>query len=177
MLGHRIVVVGSSGSGKTTLARLLSRQLDLPHVELDALHWEPGWVEASLPAFRERVAASLSNDAWVVDGNYSRVRDISWPRADTIVWLDYSLPVILARLARRTFRRVFTQEELWNGNRESLRGAFIGRDSLFMWALTTYRRRRREYPQLLASPAYTHLHLVRLRSPRETARLLSRTDA
>jgi len=103
-LGRRIVVVGTTGSGKTTLAGELARRLEVPHVELDALHWEPGWTEAPTDLFRERVTHALSGEAWVADGNYSAVRDIVWSRADTIVWLDYSLPTMLYRLARRTFR-------------------------------------------------------------------------
>lgn len=38
---QRIVVIGSTGSGKTTLANQLAHTLNLPHIELDALHWEP----------------------------------------------------------------------------------------------------------------------------------------
>src|SRR5579871_6058918 len=89
---HRIVVVGSTGSGKTTLARHLACRLHLAHVELDALHWDANWVPAPTPIFRERVDAALSGPAWAVDGNYSKVRDIVWPRADTVIWLDYPLP-------------------------------------------------------------------------------------
>ncbi|NLG68109.1 MAG: adenylate kinase, partial [Firmicutes bacterium] len=55
--------------------------------------------------FRHRVHEATSGRCWVVDGNYSRVRDILWPMADTVVWLDYPLPVILGRLLRRTARR------------------------------------------------------------------------
>jgi len=72
-------------------------------------------------------------------------------------------------LPLRTFRRVVTQEELWNGNRETWRGALFSHDSLFMWALRTYRRRRREYPVLFDQPEYAYLAVVHLCSPR-TAR-------
>jgi len=167
----RIAVVGTTGSGKTTLARALAHRLGRPHIELDALHWEPDWQEAPLEIFRERVVDALDHPQWVVDGNYSKVRDLVWARADTVVWLDYPLRVILTRLFRRTAHRVVTRKELWNGNREGLRNA-VSRDSIILWALTTYRRRRREYPQLLNRPEHAHLRTIHLRSPREADRWL-----
>jgi adenylate kinase family enzyme len=115
------------------------------------------------------VSEAVDGDVWVVDGNYSKSRDIVWPRADTAVWLDFSLWVILWRLLRRTIARTLTQEELWSGNRERVRTAFLSRDSLFVWALQTYRRRRRSYPLLLSRPEHAHLAVVRLRSPRAAA--------
>lgn len=171
--GQRISVVGTCGSGKTTTASQIARRLEIPHVELDALHWEPNWTEAPLEVFRERVTQALSGETWAVDGNYGKVRDIVWSRADTIVWLDYALPVILWQLIRRTMRRSLTQEELWSGNRETLSKALFSRESILLWALKTYRRRKREYPALLSRPEYAHLTLVRLRSPRETREWLS----
>ena len=116
---QRLVVVGTSGSGKTTLARRLAAALAVPHIELDALHWEANWQEAPVEVFRERTRAAVAAAAWAADGNYSVVRDIVWSRADTLVWLDYALPVILWRLLIRTARRVAWREELWNGNRET----------------------------------------------------------
>ena len=169
---RRISVVGTIGSGKTTLARKTSHLLGAPHVELDALHWEPNWVEAPDGLFRERVRRSLQGQSWVVDGNYHQVRDIVWSRADTVVWLDYPFRTIMERLAKRTLRRILTHEKLWNGNREDIRGVF-SRESVFLWAIRTYRRRRRQYPILLGKPENSHLTLVRLRSPRETAEFLS----
>ncbi len=171
-IGQRINVVGVTGSGKTTLARQVAACLNVPHIELDALHWDPDWQEAPVELFRSRVSEALAAPAWTVDGNYSQARDIVWRRADTVVWLDFSLPIILVRLFKRTLRRVITQEELWNGNREDWRNAFFSRESLFLWAITTYSRRKREYPQLFKRPEYAHLTVVRLTGPRATARWL-----
>ena len=166
--------MGTSASGKTTMAKRLARTLHIPHVGLDGLHWEPNWTEAPDEVFRERTLKALQGDGWSVDGNYSQVRDIVWSRADTIVWLDYPLQVILWRLTLRTFRRVFRREELWGGNRKSLRTAFFSKDSLYVWVLTTYKRRRREYPQLFAMPEHAHLCIVRLTSPRAADAWLER---
>lgn len=170
--GRRIVVVGTTGVGKTSLAKRLARHLGFPHIELDALNWGPGWVAVPLETFRARVAQALAGQSWVVDGDYGRVRDLVWSRADTVIWLDYALPVILGRLFWRTLKRILTREELWGGNRETFRGEFLSRESLFLWALRTYGRRKREYPALFRRPEYAHLTLIHLRSPRQTRRWL-----
>ena len=169
MPGRRINVVGTSGAGKTTFARALAARLGLPCVELDALNWEAGWVEADHAVFRERVAAATAPDAWVLDGNYSRVRDLVWAGADTLVWLDFPRSVITWRIVTRSLARIVRRTELWAGNRERLRQLF-GRDSIIWWSISTYARRRREYPQLIAG--FGHLEVVRLRSPAAADRWL-----
>lgn len=170
---RRIAVVGTSGSGKTTLAQRLAQQLEIPHVELDALYWDPNWTPAPPDLFRQRAAEALSDQAWTADGNYSTVRDIVWKRADTVVWLDYSLPVVMGRVTWRTLRRSIRREELWNENRERLQEALLSRDSIVWWALHTYHRRKEEYPNLFSLPEYAHLNVVRLRSPRAAREWLS----
>lgn len=169
---ERILVVGTTGSGKTTLAGQIADRLGYPHIEQDALNWGPNWTMRPNAVFRDLVEQATRGEFWVIDGNYSRSRDITWSRADTVVWLDYSLPLILWRLWWRTLKRTLGREELWNGNRERLWTHFFTRDSLFLWALKTYRRRRQEYPALLNAPENTHLALVHLRSPRQTRKWL-----
>ena len=122
--------------------------------------------------FRARLVPRLAEPAWVTDGNYSKARDLIWSRAAALVWLDYPLPLILWRLAVRTVRRLYTHEHLWNTNYERLADNLFSRDSIFLWSLQSHPRHRREYPQLLATPEYAHLHVIRHHSPRETQKWL-----
>ena len=172
-VGQRIVVVGTTGSGKTTVARQLAQRLACPYVELDALFWGPNWTPVPLDVFRERTALALSGDAWTAGGNYGAARDIVWVRADTLIWLDYPLLLTMWQLFRRTVRRIVTREVLWNGNRETFRSQFLSRDSLFLWALNSHARYRREYLASMHKPEYAHLKWVRLHSLQETHDWLS----
>jgi adenylate kinase family enzyme len=169
---RRINVTGTSCSGKTTLAQELARRLDVPHVELDALFWGPDWTPVPPGTFRARLQDALEAEEWVADGGYAAVRDITWSRADTIVWLDYPMRTVLARWARRTVTRIRTREEFWpgTGNRESIRNA-LRRDGLLWWILSTHRRRRRS--MTAASHERTDLRWIRLRSPEDADRWLS----
>lgn len=164
-VGQRIVIVGSSGSGKTTLARALSNRYNLPHVEIDSLHFEPNWVEVDYPVLRARIDSALSGPAWVVDGNYAKLRDIIWARGDTLIWLELPLAIVLWRLLVRTFTRIITREELWQGNRENLRTAFFSKDSLVLYMLKTRKVHHIGYPLALKQPEYSHLKLIHLRTP------------
>jgi adenylate kinase family enzyme len=169
---RRISVVGTTGSGKTTVARRIAEVLELPLVELDALHWGPGWEEAPLEVFRERVSDTTRGGPWLVDGNYSKVRDIVWGLADTVVWLDYGFPTIFLRLLWRTLRRLILREKLWNDNRESLAMAF-SKDSILLWAITSYPKNKEEYPIRMSAPEYAHIKFLRHGSPRETEEWLN----
>ena len=163
---RRVVVGGSTGSGKSTFARSLAARMGVPLIELDALRHGPNWTETPDDRFRELVGAQTVADAWVVDGNYSMTMDLTWGRADTLVWLDYPLRVVLWRLFRRTNRRIFRRELLWNGNRESFANAYLSRESLYVWVLRTFWRRRRNWPRWLAE-GYRHLAVRRFRTPAE----------
>jgi hypothetical protein len=117
--------------------------------------------------FVARLKDTLSGDAWVLCGNFGSVRDLVWSRAGTVVWLDYRLPLILARLVRRTARRVARGEELWAGNRESLERALSPKESILAWAMRTHGKHRRLYPRLFRQKRWAHLRVVRLRSPKQ----------
>ncbi len=166
----RIIIVGTSGAGKSVLGEQAAQKLGVPFLELDAYFWLPGWVQVTDEVFRQKVSDAVAVDAWVADGNYSRVRELIWTRADTLVWLDYPLPLTLWRLFRRTVKRIVTQENLWQtGNRETWRKQFLSRDTLFLWAIGSHGRYRRQYDELLKSPEYSHLEVYRFSSPNEAS--------
>jgi len=160
----RVAVVGTSCAGKTTLARSVSRALGAPHVELDVLYWGPNWTPRPVEEFRSRVQTAVAAPAWVIDGNYSAVRDLVWREATTLVWLNYSFAVVFSRAVLRTLRRVITREELFAGNRESLR-SITDPDWIPWWVLRTHSRRRREYAARLRQPEFAHLEVFELTQP------------
>jgi adenylate kinase family enzyme len=157
------IIATASGCGKTTFGRALAERIGVPFVELDAIHWQAGWRELDAAELRRRVEPVVAGDAWVIDGSYrGKLGDLVLDAADTVVWLDLPRSVWLPRLVARTIRRVVRREELWNGNRETLRGAVSGPDSLLGYALRIAPRRRQRYPRELA-----HLRVARLRTRAE----------
>jgi adenylate kinase family enzyme len=167
---RRIAIIASaSGNGKTTLGRALAARLGVRFVELDALVHGPNWTETPDAELRAALVPIINEPAWVIDGMYhGKIGTLVLDAADQIVWLDLPLHVWLPRLVRRTARRYAGIEQLWNGNRETLRGVFWGKESLFGYALRSHFRRRRELPRTLAGYPVT-----RLRTPSQVAAFLA----
>ena len=173
---NRVVVVGNSGSGKTTVGRRLAEKLEFPFLELDSLYHQPGWRPLPSEDFQMAVADFALRPSWVIDGNYTSegVRDLVWPVADTLVWLDLPRRVVMSRIVRRTIKRAVTREELWNGNREPLTGPLRldPEKNMILWAWTRHDRYRRRYEEAVATPEAVHLKVYRLRDQGEVERFL-----
>ena len=168
---QRVNVLGVSGSGKSTVGRALAARLDVPYVELDELHHGPNWTEATAEELRAKVAPFVAQPAWVIDGSYhAKLGSLVLEHADTVVWLDLPIRVWLTRLARRTFTRMVTREELFNGNREHF-GNLFERPNIFGWAWRRHFEQRCELPGRVAQ--HPNARLVRLRSPVEVQAFLA----
>jgi len=72
----KINVVGTSGSGKSTFSRTLATRLGYPYLEMDAMFWKPNWQESTDEEFFAKLNSALSQERWVLDGNYNRTVDI-----------------------------------------------------------------------------------------------------
>ncbi len=138
---QRVIVAGTSGSGKTHLAARIGAALDIPHIEIDALHHGPGWIKRS--AFEADVERLAGSPRWVTEWQYAAVRPLLARRADLLVWLDLSRTHVMRQVIRRTFRRFLRQETLWNGNLEPpLWTIFHDRDHIIRWAWRTHEETR-----------------------------------
>ncbi len=171
---ERIAVIGTTGSGKTQFAKRLAERLGFPHVELDRLHWDPDWTPKPIEELRALVDQATQGSQWICDGNYSIVRDLVWTRADTIVWLNYSFPVVFSRAVRRTLVRCLTGKKLYADNQETLGKAFASRDSILLWVLQTHWKHRKNYPELFQEPKWSHLKVIQLKNAKDTKRFLAR---
>ena len=98
---QRVMIIGPCGAGKSTVSHVLAARLNLPLVHMDQLNWQPGWVDAGNDRLRGLLAVEVAEDRWLIEGNYASTMDMRLKRADTIVYLDYPLPLCLWRLVKR----------------------------------------------------------------------------
>jgi adenylate kinase family enzyme len=164
-LPQRILILGPSGAGKSTLARRLGERLHLPVIHLDAINWNPGWVQTEVEVFRARVAEAAAGDAWVMDGNYTTHIDLRLPRAEAVIWLDLPRYIYFSRAVWRSIRNYGRErDDLGPGCPEQFDLSFF-----IAWVWTYPKRSRARHAQLMAGlPA--GIRSVILRSPREVAR-------
>ena len=168
----RIQVVGTSGSGKSTLAKALAADLFLPMLELDSIYHQANWIPLPDKQFRSQVADFTSAGAWIVDGNYSKVRDILDKRITHLIWLDYPRWFVMWRVIRRTLWRGISRKELWNGNHENPRNWFSKNreENIILWAFTTHEINRQRYLALFET--LPEVEKIRIGSPFQASRLL-----
>jgi adenylate kinase family enzyme len=172
---RRIIIRGTSGAGKTTLARRIAAARAIPHVELDGIFHQAGWTPLADEHFRAAVADFMDDDRWVVCGNYRQVAPLLLARADTVVLLDLPRRTVMARVLRRSLRRVILREELWNGNKERLSNLLSTNPeiSVVAWAWTTHAERHVEIGRFVAAPPRQGLRLVHVTSPAQLRWLTS----
>jgi adenylate kinase family enzyme len=132
----------------------------------------PDWVQRPKPEYRSMLTERLAGDGWVFDGNLGSNREITLPRIDTLIWLDYSRRVVMSRLLKRTVRRAWTREEIFSGNTESWRLSFASRDSILLFACKAYGGYRERYRQLFDDLPEHVQHPIQLTSPRQALAFL-----
>lgn len=168
----RYLVIGTSGAGKSTFAKKLARKIRASYIELDSHYWGADWQAVPPEQFKHSVVEATQGACWVADGNYSAVRDMLWSRATHVVWLNYGRFTVFSRLLRRTLGHGITRKRLSHGNRESLRMAFLSKESVLLWSLSTYVKNQSKFADLREHGKYAHLQWIEFSGPSEASTFL-----
>ena len=162
----RILVIGSGGAGKTVFALRLGETLKLPVIHLDRHFWKPGWVSMERPTWRRKLRAFVKGKRWIIDGNYGHTFDIRFPRAQLIIYFDFSRWLCLWRvLKRRIAYHGKSRPDIHSGCPEKLDWDFL----LWIWNF------RRDVHPLIMEGVKQHKaekKLIILPSPREAEAFL-----
>lgn len=164
-----MAIIGNSGAGKSTLGRILADRLNVPYIELDGIFHQRNWSKLPPAEFERRVAEVAEQPSWILDGSYSAVRHVTWPRAECVVWIDLPRLLVTYRVLRRTVQRCPTRQELWNGNRDRWQDMFSTDPgtSTVAAAWKLYPAQRARLVAATADPEWAKLTLVHLRSRRQ----------
>ena len=122
---NRISIVGGSGSGKSTLCNILSKELGLPAIHLDAINYEPNWVEIDKTERDNIILSKAQDDKWVIDRNYNKTLKERFDKADLIIWLDYSTLKQLHGILKRYFTTRNSERPEIPGCKERLEPEFV----------------------------------------------------
>lgn len=167
---RRVAIIGPCGAGKSTLAIELARVTGLPPYHIDRLNWKPGWVDSSREELSVRLEAIVAEDRWIIDGNYSGTMHLRLPRADTVIFLDYSRWIYRWRVLKRWYtHRGRTRPDMTEGCDERLDLEFLR----YVWRFDRDAR-----PRLLAklNELIEAQNLIHLRHPREATSFLREVE-
>ena len=133
---NRISIVGGSGSGKSTLANILSKELKLPAIHLDAINYSSNWVEIDKDERDKIISNKSAEDKWIIDGNYNKTLQERFEKADLIIWLDYSTIKQLKGVIKRYLKT-------YNKERPEIPGWKERLDFTFIRYVLTYNKKKR----------------------------------
>ncbi len=112
----KVIVIGSPGAGKSTFAKELSRKTELPLYHLDQIWWRENWTHISREEFDAIHQNILTQNQWIVDGDYSRTRAARIDACDTVFYLRYPRIVCFFSAMKRALKnRGKSRSDMANG--------------------------------------------------------------
>lgn len=160
-------MIGSGGAGKSTFAKRLGDILNIKVIHLDSLYWNPGWVETSKQQWKQIVQQIITQDSWIMDGNYSGTLDMRFAACDTVVFLDIARRICLWRVIKRAVQyRNKCRPDMAEGCPERFDLEFM----LWVW---NYKKRTRPKIVRLLKENLNNKEVIWLRSDAEVERFIA----
>lgn len=99
----KILIIGLQGSGKSTFANKLGKKLKREVIHLDSIYYKSGWQRrhTTKDEWKETVRSLVSQDKWIIDGQYTSSLMIRIPRADTIIFFNFNKFLCFYRIFKR----------------------------------------------------------------------------
>jgi adenylate kinase family enzyme len=163
----RINVIGTSGSGKSTFSKILAKKMNVPYVEMDALHWKANWKESSDEELFNKLKNALSSEKWILDGNYSKTEHIKWKQIQIVIFLDLPFYLVLYRIIKRSLVRGLKRQELWAGNKESISKVLFSKDSMILFTIKNFYKNRKRYSKLSNNFQNSQIKFISLKSRKD----------
>jgi len=154
----RVVLLGGVGAGKTTFSARLAACLGVRHIERDDLGFPIGSQD-----YLDRTTTEVAADSWVFDGPPYFAETLVYPRATTIIALDFERAVVLRRVLARTVKAMATHwpsRAAWEWN------IFSSKHPV-RWSWTTWAERRQQMADLRINPIVTAAEFIHFGTPIE----------
>ncbi|MDE6240770.1 MAG: hypothetical protein K2M54_12405 [Muribaculaceae bacterium] len=91
----RVIVIGCPGAGKSTFARKLAAKTGLPLHYLDMIWHRADRTVIGREEFDRQLDKLVTEDEWIIDGNYARTLSKRLAHCDTVFFLDIPLEVCI----------------------------------------------------------------------------------
>ncbi len=165
-LGTKMVVLGVSASGKSTFARKLSEKLGIPLIHIDELMWNPGWEYIGDERTVQLIKEASEKERWIIEGYIEKDARIDlFNKADVLIYLDYPAWLPALRYIKR-----------WWQHRKDPRPELPGCPEKFSFEFLARVYKKKEVyrlEQLFKNGDY-NAKIIRLKSPKDTKRILDR---
>ena len=105
IIGEKIIVLGCSGSGKSTFSKKLHSITGLPLIHLDNVWWKTDKTHISREEFDRELEHMFNENAWILDGDYSRTYEVRFQACDTVIFLDYDFEKCMEGITERVGKK------------------------------------------------------------------------
>lgn len=160
----KICIIGCSSSGKSTLADLLGKKYNMPVTHLDLLAHQEGtqWTRVPDSELIKSQKSILSQDSWIIDGNYSSCMQERFSAASTVIWLDFNVFFCLIQYLKRSLKSDTSRPGRLNGAKNEFSWRLIRH------ILRVYPKNHLKYESLLQQ--FPNLSVIRVHSVSELKR-------